>query len=169
MRPVDAEQKCKEYAPLLNAALFASKMREFEKLGYPSQSMGDGRGTSEPPLPMIGTTDRRLAQDRSEYGQALLHAALALETAHRIQEHWCRPLDTDTEKAKKLTDDRPGGPCPNIWCDRWITGLQNNRGRAVHGNGDLLCERCYRFTKRTGRPWTPQQEVVVAQSSSRGS
>lgn len=40
MRPEDAELKIKEYGPLIDATLFASKIREYTKLGYPSQSMG---------------------------------------------------------------------------------------------------------------------------------
>lgn len=155
MRPVDAEAKIKEYAATLNVTAFAAKMREFTKMGLPGSSFSDGRGTAEPPLPLMGNIDRRIQQDRQLHDQAVLHAALALEQASRIEAHWTQPVDTDTEKAKKLNPDRPGGPCKNFHCDHWMTGLQNDRPR----NG--RCQPCDQHWRRTGTERDPRVVTEV--------
>lgn len=157
MRPGDAELKIKECAAGLDAALTLAKFREFTRGGLPSGG-GDGRG-GEPALPLLGGVDRRIQSARLEYESNLRHAALALETCLRIQFAWCVPLDTDSEKAKKLKDAKTDGvPCANVACDRWMTGAQDSRPR--HIDGVALCERCYRSQKRTGKRWTPQQDAA---------
>lgn len=158
MRAIDAETKIKAAAGALNATLMSSKLREFSRFGLPG-GVTDGRGGS-PPLPMLGTTDRQILSARLEYEQNLRHAALALETCVRLQRFWCVPLDTDSEKAEKLKDEKSGVPCANVACDRWMTGTQDNRPR--HIDGAALCERCYRYERRTHKRWTAALEAAEA-------
>lgn len=158
MNPRDAEAKIKLFGPLIDAGLFAAKMREFERGGLPGASMSDGRGASEPPLPLIGKIDRRIQQDRLLYTQALLHAALALEQASKIQDHWCRRLDTDSEKAEKLAEDAPrgSGACANVWCPESCSGFGNDRLRQGR------CRACYRVFKLEGRDRDPRKEGMAS-------
>lgn len=184
MRPQDAEKRIKELAAELDVGAFLAKMREFEKGGLPGQSMSDGRG-GDSPCPVAVTperddwlpnrgmpkgrvlgvsdpTDRQIRTDRLKVEQGLRHAALALIDVAQTITAWTVPRTDDTEKAEKLKDERPGGPCPNVYCSNWITGLQDDRGRRVKGQGPALCDRCYRYELRTGRAWTPQQEQAEA-------
>lgn len=159
MRTQDSVAKIQEAAPQLNEALMRARLAEYSKFGLPSGG-GDGRG-GERPLPMLGNTDRAILVARREYEQTLAHAALALDSALRLQNAWCIPQTDDTEKEKKLEDTKPAGsPCANVACDRWMTGAPDNRPRRL--DGIALCERCYRFTRRTGKNWTPAREALEA-------
>lgn len=117
--------------------------------------MSDGRG-GEPPLPLMGHTDRKVLIERREYEQALSHAALAVETAMRLQRYWCERLPTDTEKAKALAEDGPKGAglCSNLFCDHVCTGFGNDRLR--HGR----CRPCYRIFTLEGKDRDPRKEVA---------
>lgn len=155
MRPQDAQAKIVELAPALDAALMASKLREYSKGGLPAGG-SDGRGSAEKPLPLFGNTDRAILTARREYEQNLLHAALALDSAVRSQNAWCIPRTDETEKAKVLKADplKGSGPCANVWCDVSCSGLGNDRLR--HGR----CRSCYRVFKLEGRDRDPRKEVA---------
>lgn len=154
MRPVDSQAKVLELAPLLDEALMRAKLAEFSKFGLPSGG-GDGRG-GERPLPLLGNTDRAILTARREYEQNLAHAALALDSAVRLQNAWCIPRLEGAEKAEKLKETKAGAPCKNVFCDRWMTGLQDD----VPRNG--YCVRCYRWEKRhPGQDWQPKLELDV--------
>lgn len=182
MRPQDAEKRIKELAAELDVGAFLAKMREFEKGGLPGQSMSDGRG-GDSPCPVAVTperddwlpnrgmpkgrvlgvsdpTDRQIRTDRLKVEQGLRHAALALIDVAQTITAWTVPRTDDTEKAKALNETKGGVPCANVACDRWMTGTQDNRPR--HIDGAALCERCYRFERRTKRRWTPALEQAEA-------
>lgn len=156
MRPQDAQEKVLELAPLLDAKTMGERLREYQRGGLPGSSFTDGRG-GEPPLPLLGTVDRQIQSARLEYEQSLRHAAVALETAVRLQRFWCEPLLTDAEKESKLAEAGPkgSGTCANVWCATVCSGLGNDRLR--HGR----CRACYRVWKLEGRDRDPRKELAT--------
>lgn len=147
MRMIDAEAKIVELAPHLDAALLGAKFKEYSRFGFPGASSTDGRG-GEPPLPLMGTTDRSILRDRNEAEQYLTDAAVALERYTRIKNAWTHPYegDPDEESRKELA----GKMCANVPCMHLITGKKDDKSR----NG--RCNLCAEHFRRTGKERTAE-------------
>lgn len=155
MRALDAVEKLKDAVPKLDPDLLARKLREYERGGLPSASMSDGRG-GEPSLPLPERTDRQIDLARDNYKLHASTAALAVEAMRRIEIAWTQPLDTDSDKEKKLAGPKGSGICSNLTCDHTCSGLGNDRLRLGR------CRPCHRVFTQTGKDRDARLETVTA-------
>jgi hypothetical protein len=125
-------------AHLLTAA---DHCTEWGGLGYPTSSLNGERGSDHDPVGAIVARGQR-----DVFGDDVSVADHRLKEAHEALQWLAR-----FAMRHALTAERPsdGGliDCANPACDRWMSGIGNDRPRAGR------CTRCYMHLRRYGVDW----------------
>lgn len=169
MKPADTEARVKYLVAELDIDTLLSKLHEYELAGQRTQSMSDGRGSGESPLPIAETDnghvlgpadplDRDIRTDRAFIEVGLGHLLAAAVPLLTIQRKYLNARTTDLDKATTLAKPPPGsGPCGNTWCDHTCSGKGNDRLRKSKRKGDdaakapiARCHNCDVYYLRNG-------------------
>lgn len=167
MRPADSAKLIKWLVAELDVEKLLTQLTEYELAGQRTQSMSDGRGSSESPMPIAETKagvgpadplDWTIREDRALLIGGLGHLLDATKTVLSIQRKYLNARTTDTDKQTALAKPPPGsGPCGNTWCDHTCSGKGNDRLRKSKRKGDdaakapvARCHNCDVYYLRNG-------------------
>lgn len=128
-RPADRLDHIRHIASSLDPDQFRSKVREYERYGYPSSSLPAGRPGSEPPLPLPDRYDRHLRQAVTDHDRLLHDAHQMLQMALRLENAVLIPVPP-------MRDDTP--VCSTPGCDRPLK------------SGEQHCQACRQHKHRHG-------------------